>query len=155
MLGLSIGLQPCALSLRGKENSIKTEAEWFASIEPNPMLELLQKRKPKPSPRKLRLFSCACCRQLWAVLEDLCRQAVEVAERFADEQATLAELTTAHDDALRRNRGRFGKAGFMWGHGPAGQHGREIAKATWEATEGATRPARPVPSKAIWGASLC
>jgi hypothetical protein len=134
---------------------MKTSAEWLAATDADAMLQFLQKQKPKPSARKLRLLACACCRLHWPLLEEDCRQAVELAERFAEGQATLADLTAAHDLAQKRNRNRFGKSGFLWGHCPEGQHGREIAKATWEATEGATRPARAVPTKAIWGANLC
>lgn len=70
-----------------------TEANWHTSSDPSSMLELL---RGKTSDRKLRLFACACCRRLWDLLKEKgSRQAVEVAERFADGQADEAKLVLA------------------------------------------------------------
>src|SRR5262249_48037842 len=70
-----------------------TEAQWLACEAPWKMLELL----PSPtSERKLRLFSCACCRRVARLLTQepgLC--AVEVAELYADAQQTRKELDRA------------------------------------------------------------
>ena len=49
-----------------------------------------------PSDRKRRLLACACARGVWHLLGNVrCRQAVEVAERFADGLASAQELTAA------------------------------------------------------------
>jgi hypothetical protein len=52
------------------------------------------------SRRKLRLFACACARQLWHAVGDPASQAaVEASERYADGEATDAELDSARDAA--------------------------------------------------------
>jgi hypothetical protein len=59
----------------------------------------------------LRLFACSCCRRFWHLFTDHdARQAVEVAERFADGQAGLDELVAAGrsaGDAERRAMNRI------------------------------------------------
>jgi hypothetical protein len=61
------------------------EHEWLTSDDPRPMLEFLRGRA---SDRKFRLFQVACCRRAWHLLpNNLCREAVLVAERYADGQA--------------------------------------------------------------------
>jgi hypothetical protein len=76
-----------------KKQKRMTEAEWLACTDPEPMLEFL---RGKASERKMRLFACACCRRIWGVLEHpLGREAVEVAERYADRKETKKELSAA------------------------------------------------------------
>jgi hypothetical protein len=72
----------------------RTGAKWLASADPGPMLASLGR---KAGNRKLRLFACACCRRIWHLLGDpRSREAVEVAERYADGLATRKELVAAH-----------------------------------------------------------
>lgn len=76
-----------------------TESEWLSCTDPTPMLRHL--RAIDTSERKLRLLACACCRRIWDLLTDpRSRQAVEVAERYADGQATLRDLARARAHAL-------------------------------------------------------
>jgi hypothetical protein len=84
------------------------ETEWLASNDPAKMLEWLMSEYnrghpdwfKRPSDRKLRLFSCACCRQVWGKLTDeRSRRSVEIAEAFAEGKATESEITLACRDA--------------------------------------------------------
>jgi hypothetical protein len=82
-----------------------TEAEWGASTDPRNMLFSLRGRVV--SDRKLRLFAVACCRRIeeWTRAHDTptqrwpwgvdARDAVSVAERFADGEATDYRLNCA------------------------------------------------------------
>src|SRR5438874_4119765 len=80
-----------------------TEQEWLTSTDPTPMLRFL--REQQVSERKLRLLACACCRLIWEHLPDpRSRQAVEVAEYFADGRATWKELAQARPLALAPTR---------------------------------------------------
>lgn len=60
-----------------------TETEWLACGDAWDMVQALGDH---PSDRKLRLYTCGCCRRLWHHLTDeQSRRAVELAERYADE----------------------------------------------------------------------
>jgi hypothetical protein len=75
-----------------------TEAEWLACNDPTPMLKFL---RPQPSERKLRLFACGCCRQVWKSLTlQPVRKALETAELYADGSATDEELAAAYSAAV-------------------------------------------------------
>jgi hypothetical protein len=71
-----------------------TESEWLACEDPEAMLESLRGRA---SDRKLRLFAVACCRHLLAqvAVNSWGEEAVDVAERYADGEASDVELQDA------------------------------------------------------------
>src|SRR5262245_49453770 len=87
-----------------------TEQDWLASDDPVPMLAALTQASkdgwgrpsfPLVSDRKLRLFACACSRQVWHLLtDDRSRLAVETAERYADNLATARDMTLARNRAF-------------------------------------------------------
>jgi hypothetical protein len=73
-----------------------TEAEWLACSDPTPMLNFLQ---GKGSERKLRLFCCARCRNVWPNIKaEGSRRAVQVAEHYADNLVSKAELFEAIEE---------------------------------------------------------
>jgi hypothetical protein len=69
------------------------EAEWLAC---NDLYQMLAYVLNKTGDRKLRLFGCACVRRVWPlVTEEWSRNAVQVAERYADRQANYPDLRRA------------------------------------------------------------
>ena len=63
------------------------------------------------APGILRLFACACCREIWPLLTDeRSRAAVEIAEQYADGVAGDAILRTARDGAWHRQPRATGAA---------------------------------------------
>jgi hypothetical protein len=76
------------------------EQDWLSCTDPTPLLRFLE--EAQIGERKARLLACACCRQIWPLLPDpRSRQAVVVAERYADGQATPIELGQARNHALK------------------------------------------------------
>jgi hypothetical protein len=71
------------------------ETEWLQGNDPARLVEFVSART---SPRKLRLWACACARRVWPFIPDeVGRRAIVVAERFADGQATDQELRAVAD----------------------------------------------------------
>jgi hypothetical protein len=85
------------------------------------LLELRRKDSPRKwSTRKARLFSVACCRRVWHLLDSPAdRRAVEVAEEVAEKKQRLADLRVSHEATsiadLGPNPGRLA-LGLGWGY---------------------------------------
>jgi hypothetical protein len=103
-----------------------TEYEWQSCTDPTPLLVSL---RAKASERKLRLFAVACCRRVWRQMADgRSRQAVEVAEQYADGLAGDAE------------RIFISKIAYAAWTTPAGAAAREaLAANAWASASGASR----------------
>jgi hypothetical protein len=70
-----------------------TEAEWKECADPGKILQNLPEQSV--TARKWRLYAVGCCRRIWNLFPQSDRNAVEVAERFADGDATLSDVTAA------------------------------------------------------------
>ncbi len=91
-----------------------TEQEWQQCDDPKRMLEFLL---GKVSNRKLRLYTVACAHRVWQRLDDeRTRNAVEIAEQFADDQVPSQALIRARSavrSAERSGQGTWHPAGFV------------------------------------------
>jgi hypothetical protein len=96
-----------------REEAAMTEAEWLECSDPQAMLDFLWRKSGK---RKLRLFACACCRQVWQYMRDpACRRAVEVSEFYADRKVRAAKLRLAKREAEEEASSRAWEASIrMW-----------------------------------------
>ncbi len=75
-----------------------TESEWLTSNSHYSMVSCLP---PETSRRKLRLFACASVRLVWRLVkDDRAREALTVAEMFADGLASIEELGAAYQVAF-------------------------------------------------------
>src|SRR5262245_52259824 len=99
------GPGPLTLVAGDGEGLRMREATWLKCGDPARMLDFLQDRS---SPRKALLYSAACCRAVWDLLTPpRVREAVEVAERLADGQASAEE-------GRRVGRDAWAAAGRLW-----------------------------------------
>jgi len=70
-----------------------TEQEWLDCTNPTHALDFLLS---KSSDRRLRLFTCACCRRVWHLMTyERIQNAVVVTERYADGLASESEMHEA------------------------------------------------------------
>ena len=89
---------------------------WLTTADPQEMLRLLG---DQASPRKLRLFACACVRKVERLLTDpVSRDTLALAERHAEGAVSLAELLAQGDRAELVASGlatRLSDADFLMG----------------------------------------
>jgi hypothetical protein len=84
------------------------ELEWQTCHDPQEMMRWLR-QSGITSDRKGRLFACACARRLWGrFFDDRSREAIEVAERYADGLATPKERLHAFQRAGDARKGKPG-----------------------------------------------
>jgi hypothetical protein len=111
-----------------------TGAQWTTCTNPH---ELLAYLGDQASERKLRLLACACARRIGPLLTDKrTRNAIEVAERFADGLADEKKLTRASEAATTAVKqvtiktgelaGQAGMVGFWVTHRKAAVAAREV-----------------------------
>jgi len=86
------------------------EREWLTGADINEMVSHLETQfrmhRTKKGQRRLRLFTCACCRLVFDIMTDeRARQAVFLSERYADGEVSKAEMKEAH---LRQAK-KFGR----------------------------------------------
>ena len=67
-----------------------TEAEWLACDDPERMYFFAVDTGEHR--RKSRMLGCACARRLWHLLGPIYQTAIEVAEKYEDDQASASEL---------------------------------------------------------------
>jgi hypothetical protein len=93
-------------------SSTLTEAAWLTSDNAKALLRSL----PSLCRRKVQLYGCACCRRLWERIAKPRRDALEVAEQFADGLTTYDELQRARGAASEQavSRARTESLELMW-----------------------------------------
>jgi hypothetical protein len=74
------------------------EIDWLNCADPALLFQHLGDRG---GDRKRRLFGCACCRRIWPLHILRSRQAVDVAERYADGRASRLDLGGAALELVR------------------------------------------------------
>jgi hypothetical protein len=123
-----------------------THAEWIAAATPGPLLRFVGGR---PGDRKLRLFAYACCRSIQHLIPaGPCRTALEVSLRFAEGQATAAELAAARSAAVPAAAAAGRHAAAAWAATETANEAAEFAART-AAAEAAEQVRRINPAAAV------
>ena len=90
----------CKKGIDWCEENCETMQDVWDSLKRVDWLVWVATREGVLTDKELRLFACFCARQNWHLLtDDRSRNAVEVAERFANGKATKEELKAAYDAA--------------------------------------------------------
>src|SRR5262249_30516402 len=79
-----------------------TEAEWLMCQDLWLLLRFLRAamdERNRKARRKVRLFSCACCRPILTQLQQECREAVEASQRYAAGLVSYADRPRAYNSA--------------------------------------------------------
>jgi len=82
---------------QAKEMAIN-EQKWMKSNDPVRLYawaKRLTNARLKKVRRKFRLYACGCCHQIWSLIPEKERVAVQTSERYADDWATRAEMKEA------------------------------------------------------------
>lgn len=125
-----------------------TEADWLACDDPWVLLNHLA---GEPSERKYRLFACACCRRIWHLLTDQwSRKTVEIAESYAQGEATYEQLTAARQAANWDAAAQAGQSPDDGAWGYAFNAARDVAQDS--AAQGALHTSAAVVEAAIFAA---
>lgn len=69
------------------------QPDWLIERDPETLLKVVVDTRGYA--RRLRLFGCACARQIWHLLPTDARSAVEVSERLAEGKATNTDMRAA------------------------------------------------------------
>jgi hypothetical protein len=107
LAGKNVGCPGCSRAFLAPSRTFGEE-EWRTCQDVAMAFRYLELRHVAPGARKLRLLGCAVCSLCWERLDDQCRQALRVAECFADGLAGEAEREAAlagtdrHLQQLRR-----------------------------------------------------
>jgi hypothetical protein len=83
-----------------------TEASWLETNNPFLLLDILKERHIE-SPRKFRLAAVGCARRAWDQLTPAHREAIAVAERYADGEATFTAMRIARRGCPRYYRAQI------------------------------------------------
>jgi hypothetical protein len=117
-----------------------TEAEWLTAREPRPLLDFLY---GKTTQRKLRLFACACCRQLGPLLtESQLRHVLPSAEQFADGLLGARERVTSRRNLLVASRSAAASVAWAVYWASSGNAAESVQNAAEAAAEAASQAAR-------------
>jgi hypothetical protein len=152
--------------------TVSDDVAWLTSED---SLWMLSRLRGKAGLRKLRLFSCACCRRIWHLIPEPWQRVVELSERYVEGEIRQGEMVAARPSLPRFLEDRAERA--AWGAAAPGKDLRTLvfydvpvsASQATVRTRGMPSPAertaqahllreifgnpfRPVPFRAEWSA---